>query len=235
MGVNLAEEVNNNIIDKKMVNPLSSYTQSNCQITLTDDGYRIYRPPNITFSSSDSSTRTMWGGFVMRFPDTPFIKGHRYIINFEVKGKTSQIPSDTYWTNNAGWGGHGLDPTPSDVVIKNLPAEYNSDEWFLFSYAWTINDEIYKTCTSSYSSFVEGTAYNSYRDFKFGFTYQNTGTLGTDLYIKNVRMYDITTTSNVWLSKNGIMNADSFWETLSKQNVEIHKNGEMTANQFYEY
>lgn len=48
-------------------------------------------------------------------------------------------------------------------------------------------------------------------------------------------MYDITTTSNVWLSKNGIMNADSFWETLSKQNVEIHKNGEMTANQFYEY
>lgn len=235
MGVNLAEEVNNNIIDKKMVNPLSSHTQSNCQITLTDDGYRIYRPPNITFSSSDSSTRTMWGGFVMRFPDTPFIKGHRYIINFEVKGKTSQIPSDTYWTNNAGWGGHGLDPAPSDVAIKNLPAEYNSDEWFLFSYAWTINDEIYKTCTSSYLSFVEGTAYNSYRDFKFGFTYQNTGTLGTDLYIKNVRMYDITTTSKVWLSKNGIMNADSFWETLSKQNVAIHKNGEITANQFYEY
>lgn len=235
MGVNLAEEVNNNIIDKKMVDPLSFYTQSNCQITLTDDGYRIYRPPNITYSSSDSSTRTMWGGFIMRFRDTPFIKGHRYIINFEVKGKTSQIPSDTYWTNNAGWGGHGLDPTPSDVVIKNLPAEYNSDEWFLFSYAWTINDEIYKTCTSSYSSFVEGTAYNSYRDFKFGFTYQNTGTLGTDLYIKNVRMYDITTTSNIWLGKNGIMNADSFWETLSKQNVAIHKNGEMTANQFYEY
>ena len=80
MSENLAYEVNMNIINKKMANPLSSYTQTNCQVSLTDDGYRIYRPPNITFSSSDSSTRTMWGGFVMRFPDTPFIKGHRYEI-----------------------------------------------------------------------------------------------------------------------------------------------------------
>ena len=234
MGVNLAYEVNQNIIDKKMVNPLASHTQSNCQVTLTDEGYRIYRPPNITYSSSDSSTRTMWGGFIMRFLETPFIQGHRYCINFEIKGKTSQVPSDIYWTNNAGWGGHGLDPAPSDVVCYNLPANYNSEEWFLFNYAWTINDNIYKTCTQSYSSFVEGTDYNSYRDFKYGFTYQNTGALGTDLYIKNVRMYDLTTALQIDIKKTGIVKAENFYETLSKQDAAFHHSGEITSSCFYE-
>ena len=234
MGINLAYEVNQNIIDKKMVNPLASYTQSNCQVTLTDEGYRIYRPPNITYSSSDSSTRTMWGGFVMRFYEPPFIKGHRYIINFETRGKTSNIPSDFGWSNNCGWGGGGLNPSPSDVVIKNLPADFNSQEWSTISYAWTINDDIYKTCTSSYSSFVQGTVYPSYRDFKWGFGYISTGVLGTDLYIKNVRMYDLTTALQIDIKKTGIIEAENFWETLSKQDAAFHHSGEITSNCFYE-
>ena len=218
-----------------MANPLASYTQANCQVSLTDDGYRIYRPPNITYSSSDSSTRTMWGGFVMRFYEPPFTKGHRYIINFETRGKTSNAPTDSFgWSNNCGWYGGGLNASPSDVVSKNISENFNSQEWTTISYAWTINDDIYKTCTSSYSNFVQGTVYPSYRDFKWGFGYANTGTLGTDLYIKNVRMYDLTTASQIDIKKTGVIEAGSFWETLSKQDAAFHHDGEITSNCFYE-
>jgi len=231
MSENLAYEVNMNIINKKMANPLSSYTQSNCQVSLTDDGYRIYRPPN---KNPTNDGNTMWGGFVMRFYEPPFIKGHRYVVQFETKGQTSNKPSDIYWTNLAGWGGGGLQPTPTDVVIKNIDANFNSQEWTIISYTWTINDDVYKTCTSSYSSFVQGTVYPSYRDFKWGFGYTDTGTLGTDLYIKNVRMYDLTTASQIDIKKTGVIEAGSFWETLSKQDAAFHHDGEITSNCFYE-
>jgi hypothetical protein len=176
----------------------------------------------------------MWGGFVMRFYEPPFIKGHRYVVQFETKGQTSNKPSDIYWTNLAGWGGGGLQPTPTDVVIKNIDANFNSQEWTIISYTWTINDDVYKTCTSSYSSFVQGTVYPSYRDFKWGFGYTDTGTLGTDLYIKNVRMYDLTTASQIDIKKTGVIEAGSFWETLSKQDAAFHHDGEITSNCFYE-
>lgn len=234
MGINLAYEANIQLSKKEFKNPLAYYNQANCKSSLTDEGYRIYRPPNITYNSSDSSTRTMWGGFVLRYPETPFIEGHRYQLIFEVKGQTTCLPSEMYWTNNCGWGGHGLDPQPTNVITKNISANFNSQEWTSVSYIWTISDTIYKTCTSSYSSFVEGQSYNSYRDFKYGFTYQNTGALGTDLYIKNIRMYDITTASKIDIKKTGVINADNFVENLSLKQALVNHSGEFSANQFYE-
>lgn len=230
MSINLADEVNTNILIKKMSNPLSSYTQSNCQVTLTDDGYHIYRPPN---KNPTNDGNTMWGGFVMRFYEPPFVKGHRYIINFEIKGKTSN-GRDIQWSNQCGWGGGGLSPTPTNVVIHDISSDVNYTEWQPFSYAWTINDDVYKTCTSSYSSFVSGTVYPSYRDFKYGFGYQDTGALGTDLYIKNVRMYDITNTQRINIEKTSIIEAAHYIETLSKQDAMSHRDGEVSSNCFYE-
>jgi hypothetical protein len=73
------------ILKKKWMGNLSSYTQANCSCTLTDDGYRIYRTPN-TNNSSSGGSNSMWGGFVLNFSTPPFIKGHTYIIAFNVKG-----------------------------------------------------------------------------------------------------------------------------------------------------
>ena len=64
--MNKLESANYGIETKTWAAGLARYQQSNCQCTLTDDGYRIYRTPNITYSSSDSSTRTMWGGLVLK-------------------------------------------------------------------------------------------------------------------------------------------------------------------------
>lgn len=213
---------------------LTSYTQSNCQVSLTDDGYRIYRPPNLTVANNGN---TMWGGLVIR----PFnenanalIKGHTYIIKFEVKGKSSNgVSSETYWTNQCGWGGGGLEPQPSNVLYTPLPADFNQETWFSFQYKWTINDDIIKTCTTSYSSFVAGQDYISYRDFKFGFGYTSTGTLGTDLYIRNIRLYDITTKPNHTKAlKTGIIIADNFME--NDGNISAKVDGDLYSNELIE-
>lgn len=219
------------ILKKKFIAPLTSYTQSNCQVTLTNDGYRIYRPPNLTVANNGN---TMWGGFVLRFSNPPFIKGHTYIIMFNIKGKTSNSVSDINWSNNCGWGGGGLSPSPSNVSLNRPGSNWQSNQWSPFYYKWTINDDVYKTCTSSYSSFTKGTVYPSYRDFKFGFEYTSTGAMGTDIYINNLRLYDITNNPKVSILKNGQVKVNEIIET--NKNKTLILNGiDVETNEIYEF
>jgi len=207
---NLAAPASNNIILKQMGNGLASYTQANCQCTLTDDGFRVYRTPNI-----DSSAHNMWGGlqFSPNFAGDVLQKGHKYIMFYDVKGRTNNAQTSIGWTNQMGWGGGGLSPEPSNVEETHIPANFNSDDWQTFYYKWDLDDDVRKTCTSSYSGFVEGNVYVSYRDFMVGWGYETTGDVGTDIYINNLRLYDITDINNPKIFKTGIASFDNIKET----------------------
>ena len=179
--------------------------------------------------------QTMWGGLVLKpfnIADNILQKGHRYVIMFHVKGKSSNSVSDVSWSNNVGWGGGGLDPKP--VINRNtmnLPSNFNGETDVIYDF--TINDDIYKVCTSSYSSFVAGNTYLSYNGFKFGFQYTNTGEWGTDLYITNIRMYDITNyTSSVNLAKSGTLSISALNEIDG--NARINKYSEALSGGFIE-
>ena len=56
---NLLSRTEMALLNKTWGNGLQSYTQSNCQCTLTDQGMRIYRPPNLTYPDCGN---TIWGG-----------------------------------------------------------------------------------------------------------------------------------------------------------------------------
>lgn len=232
---NIIAKCNTALWNKTFADGLSSYTQANCQVTLTNDGYRIYRPPNKTQSSDGN---TMWGGLIIQpfsADSNAMIKGHKYTIKFEVKGKTSAAVGDIRWSNSAGWEGGGLKPTPSDITSNrnDFGANFQSDIWIPFQYIFTINDDIYKVCTSSYSSFVAGQTYLSYRDFKFGFDYVSTGEMGTDLYLRNFKLYDITTSSQeIKIHKTGVWHAGDFTEAGTM--VSEKCDGDQYASQFYE-
>ena len=205
---------NNGITTKKWLGGLSRYTQANCQCTLEDDGYKIYRPANQN-NSSNGGSNNMWGGFVLDNTNNRygFVDGHTYIIEFDIKGQSSAAASDVSWNNMVGWSGGGLIPAPTNVVNSNpVTANFDSQEWHHFYYKWTISDGVYKVCTSAYSSYVQGNTYLSYKEFKYGFGYTNTGTLGTELYIRNLRMYDITTNKEINIKKTGITEAINFVE-----------------------
>ena len=227
--INMLQIPASGIVLKQWTTGLSSYTQSNCSCTLTDKGYRIYRPPN---KNPTNDGNTMWGGFVLK-PfniDSNFLqKGHTYVLKFHISGQSSNS-AEFYWTNQVGWGGGGLEPKPSDVSSSSIPSNFNGE--YDFVHKWTINDDVRKVCTSSYSGFVAGTEYVSYRDFKWGFNYTNTGALGTDVYITDLRMYDITNASDTEIKKSGILETGSFEEING--NFRIAKDYETLANYFYE-
>ena len=218
---NIIQDANTSLWEKTLSSSRSlwSYTQSNCQVTLTDEGYRIYRPPN---KNPTDDGNTMWGGLIIRphvgddWQVSSLQKNHTYILKFELKGKTSNAVSDMYWSNEAGWGGggYGLSTNPSAVSHSSIGTNWVSDKWVNYYYRFTITDDIMKQCTKSYSSYVQGNYYNTYKDFKFGFTYSDTGDMGTDLYLRNFRLYDITNHSSVEskIDKQGVFLTDNWIE-----------------------
>lgn len=241
---NIFYKPNEAIEIKTFQNGLSSYTQKNCQVTLTDNGYRIYRPPNLTTSANG---KTMWGGLKIinssgsnthlydSSKDNFFglIKGHSYIIRFHVTGQSHNTFDTFYWGNQMGWSGGGLTPNPSDIKSHKIPIDFNGeDECY---YQFTINDDIVKTCTTTYSYATAGNQYLSYNHFCVGFEYSSTGELGTDLYITNLRMYDVTDNEkNYSITKEGIILPAQVIEMPINQ-VSIQNSGDLICNNFYEY
>lgn len=225
----------NALAEKVFRDGLSAYTQSNCQITLTDKGYRIYRPPNYNPTNNGN---TMWGGLIIKpFTADPnfLIKGKTYIVLLHISGQSTDAFTDVYWSNQAGWGGgsYGLTTEISNASIVNIPSNFQGEADF--SYKFTVSGDIWKTCTKSYSSFVEGTSYNCYRDLKVGFSYRDTGTLGTDIYITNLRCYDITEPDNsTSIEKSGIVLASEFVEGEQSKPC-IYSSAEIQMNEFIEY
>lgn len=220
-------------------NGVRLYSQTNCISSFEDNYIRIYRPPNINHDSS--TMHNMWGGLRLRNSSVGSIhvynsstdnifnlqKGHTYVMYFTVKGKSTNAATSIGWTNDMGWGGGGLLPTPSNVEYLYTPVNFNG-EMDCF-YKFTISDDIVKTCTNSYGNFVAGNQYMSYCDFMYGFGYENTGSLGTDVKVNNLRLYDITSTSNSDITLSGIVNSLSFVED-DYTTAKIRRYGEILEN-----
>ena len=208
---NIGLSANNAIKNKTFAGGLGRYTQAHCQVTLTDRGLRIYRTPNLTQSTDGN---VMYGGMRISLLDLlpgGIQEGRRYKVTFDVEGHTYQSNSPIYITNNMGWGGGGLDPNP--LVIKNdstLGANFQGHK--KCEYIFEVRDSIYKVCTTSYSSFVAGNIYPSYNHLTFHFGYGTTGAIGTDIYITNFKIVDITDTQLNSISDKGIATYDDFSE-----------------------
>lgn len=171
---------------------LSKFEQENCKCSLTNQGFRIYRPSGLTVATNGY---TMFGGLVLHpfeLDSNILQEGHTYVIMFDVRGYTSNVPV-CYWSNNIGWEAPELSPILTGAITNNAIGKgFSSINYVTYRYEFTVNDSIYKKCEKSYQNFVEGEYYLSYRDFFFGFTYKSTGSQGTELYIRNIRMYDVT-------------------------------------------
>ena len=202
--------------------------------------YEYYR---INYNQTDNGN-TMWGG--IRLANTynggkhiyttddnimGLIKGHTYIITFKAKGKSSKGSTNLGWSNQMGWGGGGLQPTPSNVEYDVIPNNFDGEK--ICWYKWTINDDVVKTCTTSYSYAIAGNQYLSYADFAFGWVYQDTGAMGTDIYITDLQMYDITNIPQQSILKNGILNFQAFHEDKNKI-TKIYKNNIFLSDNFIE-
>lgn len=224
---NMLYKANMALYNGAFSDPLEAYTQTNNTSSIVNQKMRIYRPPNIAANNSQ------WGGLRLRGANLGLTKGHTYIILIDITGHSDGIISDPYWTNNMGWGGGGLDPTPSNVEYYSpVVAGFSSTTPVTMWYKWTINDDVYKVCTSSYGGFVAGSTYLSYCHFAYGFGYTATGTNGTELFLNNFRMYDITNTPNLNVSKEGLL-CSGIAEGYDK--TKVFRGNNIETSQIYEY
>ena len=219
---------------------LSRYTQTNCQVTLTENGYRIYRPPNLTTANDGN---TMFGGLKLVNQTTDTVspynatrdnvwklqKGHSYLIAFHVKGQSSNPANYFYFINNMGWGVGGVGASPTVIASSSIPTDFNGEKDCY--YIFTINDHIVKTSNDARSGYDGSSQYLSYRHFTIGWTYSNTGTLGTDVYLTNFRLYDITS-YKAEITKAGQADFSFLIEQLD--NCKIRKSAELIASEFIE-
>lgn len=189
---NLLFNIDSHIVMRVWKPGLSRFEQENCKCSLTSQGFRIFRPSGLTV---DTNGHTMFGGLVLHpfeLDSNILQEGHTYVIMLDVKGYTSNVPL-CYWSNNVGWEAPELLPDLTGAITNNaIGREFSSINYVTYRYEFAVNDSLYKKCEKSYQNFIEGEYYLSYRDFFFGFTYESTGPQGTELYIRNIRMYDIT-------------------------------------------
>lgn len=259
---NLAEKMNQSLFEKKATNGVSYYTQENCQISLTDKGMRIYRPANISTNTNYGGARlrfqelgnTRTVSYTNKADNTTstytysdFLqKGHRYRICYHVSGYSNNGLAMHGFTNEMGWGESTSGPNPSNVIDSGIPDNFGivngeavgaEKECF---YEFTINDEPFKYSTYTNPNypnhFPAGYIYSSYRDFQIGWTYTNSGALGTKVYISNIQIYDITNsdipTQYNMITKKGITQAFSFTEDGNK--IQISDGKTLSANVFKE-
>lgn len=230
---NLAFLIDSALKSKKFEYGLDRYTQEHCQCTLTDKGFRIYRTPNKVYSTDG---RVMWGGLQLNIVDglgyDVFIKGHTYIIAMDVTGQSS-TGAGIAFHNYMGWNGGGLTPRPTRLDESIIPNNFNGSKTVYCKFR--IDDDVYKKCTSSYSSFVEGTTYLSYKSLSLHWEYTDTGSLGTDIYVDNIRLYDITgDTLGVSVNKSGVLSNLSLYEKKNNQTT-INSISELTVDELIEY
>lgn len=222
-------------ISNTFTNGLDRYTQANMQITLENGLYHVYSAPNL---NTTDNGKTMWGGlriYNTNITGTQILtKGHTYIIKFHVKGKCSRSPEKFRWSYDMGWEGNnaGLLPQPTNVTYDFIPNPFQGEKECF--YKFTVSDDIYKTCTVSYSNKVAGNSYLSYHHFCFNYPYGNTGSLGVDLYLSDFRMYDLTNnTDKPTVDKNGTLKTVLI-QNPDYDNVSMFKDTEINCKDFYE-
>lgn len=221
---------------------LSRYTQANCQVTLTDQGYHIYRPPN-TMNASNGGANNMWGGLklVNQSSDTVaeynstrdniwgLQQGHTYLFAFHAKGQSSNSPSLNA-QSNMGWDRiAGVGPNPTYIASSTIPANFNGEKdcYLIF----TIGDTIIKTATETKGGYTTDLQYLSYRHLSLNYGYTNTGELGTDLYLTDFRLYDVTNYFGK-IQKTGITNFSDYVERNGI--LQIRKKAELLTNNLIE-
>lgn len=213
------------------------YTQNDNYSKYTDNGLLWIRKANIVGHGWNSNYHTTFGGF--RIITDSFIDklktGNTYVLMIDVKGQLDHNLDYFRFSYEMGWEGdnEGLLARPQVIYSKCPVKGFNN---MTAIYAFKITDDVYKTCKTKFSDYIVGNKYNSYKQFCMGFGYADDTTIGTELYIKNLRMYDITKYDKiVSFLKTGVIKSNTL-TTLINNNSSfcLNKFGTVSVNNFYE-
>ena len=213
---------------------LGRVTQINLQVTTEGYMARIQRTGNLSESGSANKD---YGGIVIRNTNNilNLTKGHSYVFVCDIKGYSCTQLSNPSWVHTPGWNyNDGTIPLPTNQQFRNpIVAGYNNDDWNQLSYRFTINDDIYKVSAGQSGGHTAGETYLSYFGLMVGFLGYTTTTTGSDLYIKSLRLFDITSgLQGVNIDKRGLIICNQAIE--NDRNAFISCNGDISGNKLTE-
>ena len=214
---------------------IGRYTQGNLSVTMTEHGIRIYSKPNWDGRAISGSGWDTWGGLClspMKNSNCLF-KGHRYVLSWHVKGQSSASMSEVYFSSQVGWGTSTTNPSTTTNKLVTQPSNFIGEmdcHW-----DFTINDDIWKVCTNNdgNSSFTVGTTYLSYAAIKLGYGYRETGELGTDITISNIKLHDITANKTYKVDKNNFILTTEV-DSGKSATTKVFSGGGIKVNELYE-
>lgn len=205
---NIMEDVQQAIDDKVFKNGLWGFQQASCVCTITENGFRIQRDDNLIYSSTN---KVMWGGLIATFTPEQIKANRKYLLTFQCRGKSSNN-MEIYFAQQAGWAAKGglnsITPTSMRVHGEN----FNSNDWVDCWAIFNTGDDLFKVATKTESDVVSGTAYFRCTELKIGYAYQDTGELGTDILINNVKLIDITDEIKIGIDKKSQLLCDGINE-----------------------
>lgn len=170
----------------------SSYVQANCSVFLTRSSssasgkysYCVKRPPGILYSAQN-----MWGGVQLNLPENAKLEGRKYRFIYKYKGQTTKASETPYLAYSIGWTSYGVGLTSQTISGSAIPANTNTKEWKIASGTYTVFNRWQKG--------TDNNIYDTYRQLKIGWGYEDTGALGTKIFIDDIQIYDITDDSSL--------------------------------------
>lgn len=98
--------------------------------------YFIYREPNLVYPASGN---VMWGGLILKIPQSCKKIGRTYKVSCWMKGVSSNAQHTSYISYTAGWSSDGVGFTTNQGISGlNHGADFNSKEWVYFEGTYTV-------------------------------------------------------------------------------------------------
>lgn len=176
----------------------SRHTQSNCFVSLAETSwsankycYFIYRPANKTVAIDGN---TMYGGVRINIPESAKVEGRKYKLRFRYRGVTSAASANPYFGYLIGDGSYqGTTSHTLDTGLPAIPANTNTNTWKYFEDTYTV--------TNRMQTGLDLNTYDTYRQFTIRWNYEDTGSLGTRIFIDEIEIQDITNSVGLFIPK----------------------------------
>lgn len=206
-----------------------AYDQGKCKCTYVagEKAFRVVRDKNLVYPASG---HVQWGGFIVSFNDDvggckqyePLKPNTCYLMSVMVKGKSDNVSENPYLSIDAGYTSKGGMETCGGSTNGLVPANFNSSTYVRKLAVMTTDNKSFWKFGNGQQSMPTTTRYYCAREIKFvGWGYTSTGANGTDVYIKDPEMFEISSAEKAEIAKYGDAALFKIYESMKVQCKQI--------------
>lgn len=210
---NLIDYVQNDIRVNKNVG-MQPWSQCTCSIINNTEIY-YHRNPNVIVSTAGNVTAIVSS---LSIPNGMIKTNRKYKVCWKARGISDGLMQAPYLAFSASWTTNGVGLVANNSVgDAGVPSNFNETQYqersaILDTTGWSP----WQQAKNDYETIKTGDWFNCANKLAFTFNHTNTGTNGTDVYLTDFRLYDITDNPSAGFDKKGKAIASEFVENNFK-------------------